>query len=463
MEKKLKLSNMDLTEKPLFGKMVLFTLPLIATGILQLLYNATDIIVLGHFASDNSAGAVGSTGALINLITNLFIGLSIGASSVCAKYIGAKDIEKVDKIVHTSILIALISGIFLSILSIPLTKYFLIAMNVPKNILPLSTQYLQIYFGGLPFSFIYNFGSALLRAQGDTKHPLIFLFSAGIINVILNLVLVIVCNMDVAGVGIATIIAQFISALLVTIYLIKQNGICKLYIKRLRIDKNSLKEIIKIGLPAGIEGSIFAISNVIIQSAINSFGELVITANADAWNLEGFVFISMNAVCQACLTFTGQNYGANKPDNIDRTLLNSLLLVTGIGLVMGLSIYFASDYLMQIYTTNPEVIALAKERFQIVCTVYFLCGIMDILANSMRGMGHSFAPMILSLLGACVFRIIYIYTIFQIYHTTFTLYLAYPISWLLTIVIQSICLIFVRKKEFKSMRQNFDSTSNKLQ
>lgn len=452
MESKLKISNMDLTEKPLFGKMILFTLPLIATGILQLLYNATDIIVLGHFASDNSAGAVGSTGALINLITNLFIGLSVGSSTIAAKYIGAKDFEKVDKAVHTSILLALICGVVISIFAIPLTKYFLIAMNVPENILPLSTLYLQIYFAGLPFSFLYNFGSALLRAQGDTRHPLIFLFSAGVINVILNLVLVIVCKMDVAGVGIATVIAQFISALLVIVYLIKQKGICKLYLKKLRIDTKSLKEIIKIGLPAGLEGSIFAISNVIIQSAINSFGDLVITANADAWNLEGFVYISMNAVSQACLTFTGQNYGANKPENIDRTRLNSLILSVSIGLTMGLSIYFASDFLMKIYTTNPEVIALAHERFQIVCTVYFLCGIMDVLGNNMRGMGHSFTPMILSLLGACVFRIIYIYTVFQFYHETFVLYLAYPISWILTILLQSISLFFVRKKEFASMK-----------
>ena len=457
--KKLKISNMDLTEKPLFKKMVIFTLPLIATGILQLLYNATDIIVLGHFASDNSAGAVGSTGALINLVTNLFIGLSIGASSVAAKYIGARDYNKVEKVVHTSILVALISGILLSIFAVPLTKYFLIAMNVPENILPLSTLYLQIYFGGLPFSFLYNFGSALLRAEGDTKHPLIFLFLAGIINVVLNLILVIVCKMDVAGVGIATIIAQFVSAVLVIGYLIKQNSVCKLYIKKLQIDVNSLKEILKIGLPAGIEGSIFAISNVIIQSAINSFGELVITANADAWNLEGFVYISMNAVCQACLTFTGQNYGANKRENIDRTLVNSLILVSFIGLLMGLSIYFASDYLMKIYTTSPEVIALAKERFRIVCTVYFLCGIMDALANSMRGMGHSFTPMLLSLLGACVFRIIYIYTIFQFYHTTTVLYLAYPISWILTIILQAVSLYFVRKKEFASMKK-FDNKIN---
>lgn len=446
------ISNVDLTTRPLLKKLILFTLPLVLTGVLQLLYSATDIIVLGHFASDASAGAVGSTGALINLITTLFIGLSIGASTVAARYIGAVEPEKVQKVVHTSILLAIICGLVLSVITVPIIKYILILMNVPENILPLSTKYLQIYFSGLVFSFLYNFGSALLRAEGDTKRPLIALLFAGVINVILNLVLVIYCNLDVVGVGIATIISQFLSAVFVLWFLIKKDGPCKLHISKLKLDKQILKDIVKIGLPAGLEGTIFSISNVIIQSAINSFGDMVITANADCWNLEGFVYISMNAVVQACLTFTGQNYGANKRENIDITLLHSLALVCIIGLTLGLGVYYSTDYIMQIYTTNPEVIALAKERFQIVATMYCLCGIMDVLAGSMRGMGHSVAPMIISLLGACVFRIIYIFTIFQVYHERFVLYLAYPISWILTIIMQSIFFFVIRKKEFAKMK-----------
>ena len=458
----LKIENKDLTQRPLLKKMIMFTIPLVLTGMLQLLYSATDIICLGHFASDQSAGAVSSTGALVNLVVNLFIGLSLGSSTVAARYIGADDPDKVQKVVHTSIALALVSGILLTIFTVPLTKYFLIAMNVPESILPLSTLYLQIYFGGLPFAFIYNFGSALLRAEGDTKHPLIFLIAAGVINVSLNLTLVIVCKMDVAGVGIGTIVAQAIAAALTMIYLARHNGPCKFYIKKLSFDKKMLKEVIRIGLPAGIESSLFAISNVIIQSAINSFGDLTIAANGDAWNIEGVIYLSMNAVTQAALTFTGQNYGANKKKNIDVAMWDAMLLTTIIGLVTGLTVYFAADYIMQIYTTNPEVIALAKERLRVVCSVYLLCGVMEVLGAVMRGIGHSFAPMAISLLGVCLFRVIYIYSIFQVYHTTTVLYLSYPISWILTILVQGVCLIFVRKKEFKKMDKLLSPDKDKI-
>ena len=443
--------ELSLTTRPLFGKIILFALPLMLSGILQLLYNATDIIVLGQYGSDASAGAVGSTTALITLMTNIFIGLSVGASSAAARWIGSGNQERLEKVAHTSICVALISGIVIGIVGVTCSKYFLMWMNVPENVLPLSTEYLRILFVAMPFGFVYNFASALLRAQGDTRHPLLFLFLAGIINVSLNLIFVIVCKMDVAGVALGTVCAQAVAATLSVVYLIKHNGPCKLYIKKLKVDKEALIEIIKIGLPAGIEGSIFSISNVVIQSAINSFGDLVLTANTEAASIEGFIYVSMNSVSQACLTATSQNYGACKSNNIDRAVISSLVITTTIGLVMGLTAYFACDYIMLLFTNNPEIIAIAKERLLAIATSYCLCGIMEIVVAMMRGMGHSFAPMIVSLVGVCGFRIIYVYTVFKAYNTLLVLYLSYPISWLITTIVHSIFLIFVRKKEYKKI------------
>lgn len=442
----------DLCTRPLFRKILLFSLPLMLSGMLQLLYNAADIIVLGRFASDASAGAVGSTGSLINLLTNLFIGLSVGASSAAAKWIGAGNKDKLDKIVHTSLCISLISGVVIGIIGIIFARSFLIMMNVPQDsVLPLSTLYLKIYFAGMPFNFVYNFASALLRAQGDTKRPLIILFVSGIVNVSLNLLLVITFKMDVAGVAIATITSQALCAVLVIIFLIKQKGPCKLIISHLKISKDALGEIMIIGLPAGIQSCIFSFSNVIIQSSINSFGNVAITANAESSNIEGFIYISMNSVSQAALTFSGQNYGALKSKNIDVALVDSIIISTIIGLALGLSVYFSSDYIMRIYTDSPEIITIAKGRMLIICTTYFLDGIMEILTGIMRGMGHSIAPMLVSILGVCGIRIIYIYTVFAHFHTLPVLYLSYPITWIITSAVHAIFLLAIRKKEFRKI------------
>ena len=444
--------ELDMTARPLLGKIFLFSLPIMLTGILQLLYNASDIIVLGRFASDVSAGAVGSTGSLINLTVNLFMGLSVGACTAAARWIGAGNEQRLDRVVHTAILLSLIGGVIVGVIGVCFSRYFLIAMDVPQDsVLPLSTTYLQIYFAGMPFNLLYNFGSSLCRARGDSRTPLFFLCAAGVSNVGLNIFFVAVCRMDVAGVALGTIIAQLISSTLVLTHLCRLKGHCHVNLRKLRIYKDALGDIVRIGLPAGVQGCIFSLSNVVIQSSINSFGDVAITANAEAANIEGFVYTSMNAVSQACLTFTGQNYGAHKRKNIDVTFFDSLFIVTLLGLVVGLGVYFSGSFLMSIYTKSDEVIRMGLERMSVICSVYFLCGIMEVLVGSMRGMGHSVVPMLVSIVGVCGVRIVYIYTFFAAYRTLFNLYLSYPISWLATILAHAVCLIFVRRKEYKKL------------
>ena len=438
--------------RPLFGKIILFSLPLMLSGILQLLYNAADIIVLGQFASDTSAGAVGSTSSLINLITNLFIGLSVGACTAAARWIGAKNEARLDRVVHTSICVSLIGGVLIGLVGIFASRSLLILMDVPQDsVLPLSALYLRIYFAGMPFNLLYNFGRSLLRARGDTRNPLLFLALSGIVNVGLNILFVAVFDMDVAGVATATVVSQAFSAALVLRHLTRLQGSGKLTLRRIRLHRDALGDILRIGLPAGIQGCIFSLSNVVIQSSINSFGDLAITANAEAANIEGFVYTSMNAVSQACLTFTGQNYGAANRKNIDVTLFNCLVIATGIGLLIGFGVWLAGGLLLSVYTRTPEVIEIGLGRMEIICTTYFLCGIMEVLVGSMRGMGHSVLPMVVSILGACGLRILYIYTVFAAYHTLPVLYLSYPVSWIITSLAHAVCLFFIRRKEFRRL------------
>ena len=452
----------DMCSRPLLGKIFLFSLPIMATGILQLLYNAADIITLGQFASDVSAGAVGSTSSLINLITNLFLGLSVGACTAAARWIGARNEERLDRVVHTAILLAVLGGILLGAFGILAARSLLLMMNVPKDsVLPLSTMYLQIYFAGMPFNLLYNFGSSLCRARGDSKHPLFFLCAAGVANVGLNIFFVVVCKMDVAGVALGTVIAQVISSTLVIAHLMRLKGHCKVSLRRLRLHKDALGDILRIGLPAGLQGCIFSLSNVVIQSSINSFGDVAITANADAANIEGFVYTCMNAVSQACLTFTGQNFGAKNRKNIDVVLLDSLLVVTALGLAIGLGVYFAGTLLLSVYTKSDEVIRMGMVRISVICTTYFLCGIMEVLVGSMRGMGHSVTPMLVSIGGVCGLRIVYIFTFFAANRTLFNLYLSYPISWVVTVIVHAACLLFyVRRKEFRRIIASSSAAGN---
>ena len=439
-----------MTEGSIVKKLLQFSVPLIFSSLLQILFNTADVIVVGRFAGDNSLGAVGSTGSLINLMVNLFVGLSVGTTVVAANFFGAGKKSELKETVHTAILLSLISGIILTIFGVIGAKQILQWMQSPKEILDLATQYLQIYFGGIISTMIYNFGSALLRAKGDTKRPLYILFFAGIINVILNLIFVILFKMDVAGVALATVISQTISAFLVVRCLLKETEEFKLDLKQLKINPQILIRIIKIGVPAGLQGIIFSLSNVIIQSSINSFGAIVIAGNSAALNIENFIFTGMNGFSQGTLTFISQNFGAKKYNRINKTIIIALFCVFLVGFVFGnLTVIFGRK-LLSFFTTSPEVIESGISRLKIICATYALCGMMDVMGNAIRGIGHSVLPMIITLLGACGIRLLWISTIFLIpkFHSCNTIFVSYPISWTVTFIAHIICFLIIRKKEF---------------
>ncbi len=445
--------EIDMCNGPLLGKILRFAVPLMFSGILQLLFNAADIVVVGQFTGSDALAAVGSTGSLNNLIVNVFLGLSIGSSVLTARYYGAQDWDNVRDVVHTSMLLSAIAGVVLIFLGISLAAPLLELMGTPENVLDQAVLYMRIIFAGMPAMMIYNFGAAILRAVGDTRRPLIFLLIAGIINVILNLFFVIVFHMGVAGVALATIISQCISAALVVLCLIRSSGHYKLYLKKLRITKDKLLQIVRVGLPAGIQGAVFSISNVLIQSSINSFGSIAMAGNTAASNIEGFVYTSMNALYQASLSFTSQNIGAKKVHRIVPVLTRCLgcVIVIGAGL-SALALLFGRQ-LLSIYSSDPEVITYGIGRMGVVCLTYFLCGMMDVTCGSIRGMGYSVAPTIVSLAGACGLRILWIFTIFQIDHTLFNLYLSYPISWAITFAAHLLCFIlFFRQWKKKTER-----------
>ncbi len=435
-----------MTHGPLLGKLIIFTIPIILSGVLQLLFNAADVIVVGRFAGEASLAAVGSTGSLINLMTNLFIGISVGANVCAAQFFGAKHYDDVKKTLHTSVAFSLIGGLILVFVGLFGARPMLELMGSPEDVLPLAALYIKIYFLAMPAAMLYNFLAAILRASGDTTHPLVFLSIAGVVNVLLNLVLVIAFGLGVAGVAIASATANYISAILLTLYLIKQEGPMKLVLSNVRIDKKVLSKIIKIGLPAGIQGSVFSLSNVVIQSAINSFGTAAIAGSSAAGSIEGFVYVSMNSVSQTCVTFTGQNFGAGNEKRVKRVIFECLGIVTIVGLVMGNAAYFFSETLLGIYTDSSAAIAAGTIRLFWVCCPYFLCGVMDSLTGGLRGLGYSTIPMVVSLLGACVTRLIWIATFFQIHHTQSVLFFSYPGSWFLTLTVHSICLTIVYRK-----------------
>ena len=429
----------DMCEGPLFGKIVRYTIPVILTGILQLLFNAADLIVVGRFCGSVSVAAVGATGSIINLITNLFIGLSVGAGVTVAHGLGAGRDEEVHRTIHTAIPTAFISGVILTIVGVLGAKYFLSLMGTPDDVIDLSALYMKIYFCGIISSMLYNFGSAILRAAGDTKSPLYYLTAAGVLNVVLNVFFVLAFHMDVAGVALATAISQTLSAVLVLRALTRREDVCRLYFSKLQIHKKQLLQIVRIGLPAGIQGSLFSISNVIIQSSVNSFGSVVMSGNAAAGNIEGFVYITMNSFQQTALNFTGQNFGAKQYKRIHRIMGICLLSVSVVGLLTGALAYGFAHQLLSIYITDSaEAINYGILRMTYVCLPYFLCGIMDVMTGIIRGMGSSVATMLISILGVCGFRIGWIYTVFRIpeFHTLSSLYMSYPISWLATFAVQ---------------------------
>lgn len=446
MSSKTKQYEMDMCSGPILRKMLMFALPLMLSSILQLLFNAADIVVVGKFAGDNSLAAVGSNTALINLLTNLFIGLSIGANVVAARHYGAKAWDDLRWTVHTAMLLSMLSGALLLVLGVIGAEQMLIWMQTPEEVLPLATVYLRIYFLGMISTMVYNFGSALLRAVGDTKRPLYFLLCAGIINVILNLLFVIGFQMDVMGVAIATVISETVSALLVLRCLVKEKGGIHLELRAMRIDRKKMLQILRIGLPAGFQGVVFALSNVVIQSSVNIFGNIVVAGNSAAANLEGFVYMAMNAFYQTTLSFVSQNYGAGEQKRINRIVLLGEACVIVTGTLLGNMVVFFGNDLLQIYSNNPEVIAAGMVRLHYISMIYALCGIMDVMVGALRGIGYSIMPMIVSIVGVCVLRLIWLATVFQIpeFHKIETVYLSYPVTWILTSLVYIVFFVWIR-------------------
>lgn len=452
-QNKSKSYEIDMCNGPLFGKIMLFFVPLMLSGILQLLFNAADIVVVGRFAGNQALAAVGSTSSLINLLVNVFIGLSVGANVLVARFYGANKEKELSEMVHTAILTALISGCILVVLGAVLSGPALRLMDTPEDVIDQSILYMRIYFIGMPAMMAYNFGSAILRAVGDTKRPLYYLLIAGVVNVILNLIFVIVFSMGVAGVAWATVLSQVISAALVLRCLIKSDAGYRLDLKQLKIVPDKLLKMIQIGVPAGLQGALFSISNVLIQSSVNSFGSLAMAGNTAASNIEGFVYTSMNAFHQTAISFTGQNYGARKYKRIGKILLICQIMVMVVGLVMGNLAYAFAEILLRLYSSDAVVIEYGVLRLSIICVLYCLCGMMDVMVGSLRGMGYSIMPMLVSLTGACLFRVIWIYTIFKAYPTLECLYISYPISWALTFLVHLLCFAVVYRKLIKNTNE----------
>lgn len=442
--------EIDMCNGPLLSKIILFYIPLMLSGILQLLFNAADVAVVGRFAGNEALAAVGSTSSLTNLLVNLFIGLSVGANVLVSRFYGAEQYEELKEMIQTAVMTALFGGVLLVFVGYFVSRPALTLMDTPEDVINHSVLYMRIYFAGMPFLMTYNFGAAILRAVGDTKRPLYYLFCAGVINVVLNLIFVIVFHMGVAGVATATVISQAVSSVLIIRCLITTEGVYKLILKDIHFAGDKMLKMIQIGLPAGIQGSLFSISNVLIQSSVNSFGSVAMAGNTAGSNIEGFVYISMNSFYQASISFTGQNYGAHKFKRIGKVLLYCEALVIVVGLVMGNAASLFSNKLLLLYSDDPEVIAYGVRRIAYICIPYCLCGMMDVIVGSLRGIGYSILPMFVSLTGACLFRVIWIYTVFARIHTLPCLYLSYPISWALTFSVHLICFLYLYGKLLKT-------------
>ena len=443
----------NMLQGPLLPNLIVYAIPIMLTSLLQLLFNAADLVVVGQFRGSVSLAAVGATGAITNLIVNLFVGLSVGVGVVVAHGIGGHKDEQVHRAVHTALPTAILGGIALTVIGAIFSEQLLLWMDTPADVLPLSALYMRIYFCGMTFNMVYNFCASILRAAGDTKSPLIFLSIAGVLNVLLNLFFVIVLGMNVEGVALATITAQGLSAVLVVLALMRRTDSCKLDLRKIRIYKPEFSRIVRIGLPAGIQGSLFSISNVIIQSSVNSFGEIVMSGNAAAGNIEGFVYVTMNAFHQTCVNFVGQNVGARQYKRVFKTFWLCLLCVAVVGVAICSVSYAFGAQLLGIYISDsPESIQYGMTRFGFVLATYFICGLMDVGTGALRGMGASFLSMLISVLGICVFRVGWNWTIFQIpeFHTLECLYISYPISWMLTFIFQALAFILVFRKHTKA-------------
>ena len=446
--------EIDMCNGTLMDKLISFSLPLMLSGILQLLFNAVDIIVVGRFTGSQALAAVGSTTALINIFTNLFIGISLGANVLAARFYASGKEKEMSETVHTSITLALISGLVMALAGVLLARFALNLMGTPNDVIDQSVLYMRIYFLGMPFFMLYNYGAAILRAVGDTKRPLFFLVISGMTNAVLNLVLVIVFHMGVAGVAIGTIVSQLISSILVLRCLYTSNTSYRLYFSKLGIKTQYLKQIFQVGIPAGIQSTVINLSNALLQSSVNSFGSVAMAGYTAANNIFGFLYMSVNAVTQSCMSFTSQNYGVKKLKRMDRVLLDCMILSVGVALTLGCGVYFLGPELLKIYTSDADVIRCGVEVLAFTTVPYFCCGIMDLLPGALRGMGYSGVPMILSIIGTVGTRIVWIFGLFPAHRSLSFLFISYPVSWILTILMQAVCFYFVRKHVHQSVNRD---------
>ena len=446
--------EIDMCNGTLMDKLISFSLPLMLSGILQLLFNAVDIIVVGRFTGSQALAAVGSTTALINIFTNLFIGISLGANVLAARFYASGKEKEMSETVHTSITLALISGLVMALAGVLLARFALKLMGTPDDVIDQSVLYMRIYFLGMPFFMLYNYGAAILRAVGDTKRPLFFLVISGMTNAVLNLILVIVFHMGVAGVAIGTIVSQLISSILVLRCLYTSNTSYRLYFSKLGIKTQYLKQIFQVGIPAGIQSTVINLSNALLQSSVNSFGSVAMAGYTAANNIFGFLYMSVNAVTQSCMSFTSQNYGVKKLKRMDRVLLDCMILSVGVALTLGCGVYFLGPELLKIYTSEADVIRCGVEVLAFTTVPYFCCGIMDLLPGALRGMGHSGVPMILSIIGTVGTRIVWIFGLFPAHRSLSFLFISYPVSWILTILMQAVCFYFVRKHVHQSVNRD---------
>lgn len=435
----------------IMDKLISFSIPLMLSGILQLMFNAVDIVVVGRFSGSQALAAVGSTTALINVFTNLFIGISLGANVLAARYYAAGKAKEMSETVHTAIALALVSGVVMAVIGVVFARGALAIMGTPEDVIGKSTLYMRIYFCGMPFFMMYNYGAAILRAVGDTKRPLIFLIVSGVINAVLNLFLVIGFHLDVAGVGIATVISQLVSCILVLLCLHHTESSYQLHLAKLRIRSVYLKQIFEVGVPAGIQSTVINISNAMLQSSVNSFGSIAMAGYTASNNIFGFLYVSVNSFTQACMSFTSQNYGVKKLKRMDRVLIDCMILSVVVTLILGSSVYIFGPELLHIYSNQADVIKYGMEIFSYTTVTYFLCGLMDLFPGALRGMGYSTVPMILSIIGTVGVRIIWIYGLFPSHRSLTFLFLSYPVSWIATIIMQVICFWFVRKKIHRTM------------
>ena len=438
--------EIDMCNGTLMDKLIVFAVPLMISGVLQLMFNAVDIIVVGRYSGSQSLAAVGSTTALINIFTNLFIGISLGANVLAARFYAAGRDEEMSETVHTAIMVALISGVVMALVGFGLSRKALELMGSPEDVIDLSTLYMRIYFLGMPFFMLYNYGAAILRAVGDTRRPLLFLIVAGIVNAVLNVILVVKFHMAVEGVAIATVVSQFISCVLVLWCLWKSESSYQLRFSKLRINASYLGQIFQVGVPAGIQSVVINFSNALLQSSVNSFGSTAMAGYTAANNLLGFLYAAVNSVTQACMSFTSQNLGVKKFERMDRVLMDCGIISLAIAGTVGTTFYLFGPEILQIYTKEPDVIQAGMEIISITTIPYFLCGIMDLIPGALRGMGRSGVPMVLSIIGTVGTRIVWIYGVFPRYRSLFILFISYPVSWIITISLQVVCFLLVRKQ-----------------